>query len=168
MLLVDNRQEEINVEEKLISLIEKIIDYALVQEEVKEDYEVSLLLVNNNEIKDINREQRGKDMVTDVLSFPMLDYEIGTVYKDNYKEYKFHESDLDDGRLVLGDIVLNLQRAEEQRIEYQHSFNREVCYLIIHSVLHLLGYDHIDEEDKHRMREREEYILNKFNLSRVF
>lgn len=167
MLLVDNRQEEINVKSSLIQLIESIIDYALVEEEVRIHYEVSLLLVNNNEIKHINNEQRKKDMVTDVLSFPMLDYEEETVFKDNYKEYKFHESDLDDGRLVLGDIVLNLQRAEEQCNEYGHSFEREVCYLVIHSVLHLLGYDHMNEEEKKKMRGREESILNKFNLSRV-
>lgn len=166
MLLVDNRQNKIKVEEELIELIENMIEYTLREEGVKEDYEVSLILIDNDTIKDINKEQRQKDMVTDVLSFPMLEYIPHTVYKENYLNYTFTEMDLDDGRLVLGDIALSLERAKEQSEEFNHSFKREVCYLIIHSILHLLGYDHMEEDDKVVMRKREEEILNNFNVVR--
>jgi probable rRNA maturation factor len=73
---------------------------------------------------------------------------------------------LDQGEIVLGDIVLSLEKAKEQSIEYGHTFKREISYLIIHSILHLLGYDHMNDQDKERMREREEYILSSFNISR--
>lgn len=166
MLLVDNRQDKITVEEELIELIENMIEYALREEGVKEDYEVSLILIDNANIKEINKEQRQKNVVTDVLSFPMLDYKPHTVYKENYLNYTFNEMDLDDGKLVLGDIALSLERAKEQSEEFNHSFKREVCYLIIHSILHLLGYDHMEDDDKVVMRKREEEILNNFNVLR--
>ncbi|WP_142414533.1 rRNA maturation RNase YbeY [Hathewaya massiliensis] len=166
MLLVDNRQEKIKFEEDLINLIEDMIKYALKEEGVNLEYEVSLILIDNKNIRNINKEQRGKDMVTDVLSFPMLEYPEHKVFKDVYKDYKFSQFDLDEGKLILGDIALSLERAKEQSEEFNHSFKREVCYLIIHSILHLLGYDHMEECDKEIMRRREEEILKSFNLIR--
>ena len=123
-------------------------------------------MVDNEEIKDINRKYREIDKVTDVLSFPLLDYPQGKVFKEVYENNNFHESMLDQGEIVLGDIVLSLEKAKEQSIEYGHTFKREISYLIIHSILHLLGYDHMNDQDKERMREREEYILSSFNISR--
>ena len=79
---------------------------------------------------------------------------------------KFNEIYLDGDELVLGDMVLSLERAKEQSIEYNHSFNREVCYLVVHSILHLLGYDHMEDEEKKRMRKREEEILGSLNITR--
>ncbi|EET87286.1 protein of unknown function UPF0054 [Clostridium carboxidivorans P7] len=117
-------------------------------------------------IKEINKENRNIDKVTDVLSFPMLDYEKGKVFKDTYKDFNFSHVDLDEGSLVLGDIVLSLEKAKEQSLEFNHSFIREVVYLTIHSVLHLLGYDHMEEDEKSIMRKREEQILEKFHLTR--
>jgi len=95
-----------------------------------------------------------------------LNYPKGKVYKDVYKNNNFSPADLNEGRLVLGDIVLSLERAKEQSEEYGHSLLREVCYLTIHSVLHLLGYDHMEEEERSIMRQREEKILEKFNITR--
>ena len=106
------------------------------------------------------------DRATDVLSFPMLDYEDKKVFKECYKDFDFDITYKDGNELVLGDIVLSLERAKEQSIEYNHSFQREASYLVVHSVLHLLGYDHMEEEDKRKMRKREEEILNKLNISR--
>ncbi|MEG0641360.1 MAG: rRNA maturation RNase YbeY [Clostridium sp.] len=165
MIYIDNRQEKIEVTEDIMCTIEKIIDYALKEEGVNCGYEISVIFVDNENIKQINNEQRNIDKVTDVLSFPMLEYSCGEVYKKLYKDYKFDDSYYDDGNLVLGDIALSLERAQEQSIEYCHSFIREVCYLTIHSILHLLGYDHMGD-DKIIMREREEDILNKFKISR--
>lgn len=166
MIFIDNRQEIIDVEDKLNSKIREIIDYALKEEGVKVDYEVSVILIDNNEIKNINRETRNIDNVTDVLSFPMLDYPKGEVFKDVYSKYEFDDTYLDDGKLVIGDIAISLQRAKEQSVEYGHSFEREVLYLTLHSVLHLMGYDHMEENDKRKMRTREEEILNKFGINR--
>ena len=87
-------------------------------------------------------------------------------FKEVYKETKFNEIYLDGEELVLGDMVLSLERAKEQSIEYNHSFNREVCYLVVHSILHLLGYDHMEDEEKKRMRKREEEILGGLNINR--
>ena len=88
------------------------------------------------------------------------------VFKDVYKSVKFNEIYLDGEELVLGDMVLSLERAREQSIEYNHSFNREVCYLVVHSILHLLGYDHMENEEKKKMRQREEEILGNLNITR--
>ncbi|WP_035288159.1 rRNA maturation RNase YbeY [Clostridium sp. KNHs214] len=166
MLYIDNRQEKINVDEHFESTLENIIEWALKEEKVDLDCEISILFVDNEAIREINKEQRGIDRDTDVLSFPMLDYPEGKVYKDVYLKKSFDDSYFDEGKLVLGDIVLSLEKGKAQSEEYGHSFLRECCYLTVHSVLHLLGYDHMEEEDKKKMREREEEILNKFNIVR--
>ena len=149
MLYTDNRQNSIEVTDDLINIINEVCDVAL-----------------KDEIREINNETRGIDKVTDVLSFPMLDYPENMVFKNVYKNKKFNEIYLDGEELVLGDMVLSLERAKEQSIEYNHSFEREVCYLVVHSILHLLGYDHMNDEDKAKMRTREEEILGKLNIKR--
>ena len=166
MLYTDNRQNKIEVNEELINIINEVCEKALKAEEVNIPYQISLLFVDNEEIRDINRETRGIDKATDVLSFPMLDYPKDKVFKEVYKETKFNEIYLDGEELVLGDMVLSLERAKEQSIEYNHSFKREVSYLIVHSILHLLGYDHMEDEEKKRMRKREEEILGDLNITR--
>ncbi len=166
MIFIDNRQKKIDVSNNLTSHLEKVIAFILKEECVKETCEISLVFVDNNEIKNINRETRNIDKVTDVLSFPMLNYKKGKVYKDLYLNYKFDSTFFDDGNLVLGDIVISLERSLEQSIEFNHSFFRETSYLVIHSVLHLLGYDHMENDEKKVMREREEDILGKLNIPR--
>lgn len=166
MLYIDDRQEKIKPTEELIDKIKATIDFALKEEGVKVPYQISLLFVDNEEIRKINRENRSIDRETDVLSFPMLDYEKDKVYKDMYLDYDFDETFMDGDELVLGDIVLSLEKALEQSKEYNHSFERETSYLVVHSVLHLLGYDHMEEEEKKIMRNEEEKILSKMNIVR--
>lgn len=166
MLLIDNRQNKIEVTNELEDLLEKIIDFTLKEEKVLIDYEISLIFTDNSEIRTINNDYRKIDKETDVLSFPMLEYPKDKVYKDVYQNYKFDDSYFDEGKLVLGDIAISLERAKEQCEEYGHSFFREVCYLSVHSILHLLGYDHMEEDEKLVMRNREEYILQEFNITR--
>lgn len=166
MILIDNRQNIIEVTKEIETNIENSVMLTLNEEMVKVPEEVSVVLVDNNEIKKINKEFRNIDSDTDVLSFPMLEYPENMVYKNVYSDHEFEPMDLDDGKLVLGDIVLSLEKAMEQSIEYGHTFMREVCYLTVHSTLHLLGYDHMEESEKAVMRDREEYILNKMDLSR--
>ncbi len=166
MIYMDDRQSLISVEKDLEENIKEIIDYALKEEQVLIPYEVSLIFVDNEAIREINSDTRGIDRATDVLSFPMLDYDEKKVFKECYLEHEFPIIDLNEGNLVLGDIVLSLERAKEQSEEFGHSFIREVCYLVTHSILHLLGYDHMEDDDKVIMRAREEEILSKFNIER--
>jgi len=166
MIYVDNRQEKIEITKNDIEQLKETIYLTLKEEGVLIPCEVSLVFVDNEEIKNINTDTRGINKETDVLSFPMLDYEKGKVYKEVYKDFHFDETYMDGEKLVLGDIVLSLEKALEQSIEYNHSFQRESSYLVVHSVLHLLGYDHMEKEEKKRMREREEDILKILDICR--
>ena len=166
MIYTDNRQEKIEVTEELVKELEHTLEFALKEEEVNIPFEISLLFVDNDEIREINNETRNIDKETDVLSFPMLDYPKDKVFKDVYKNYEFDETYMDGEELVLGDIVLSLEKALEQSKEYNHSFKREASYLVVHSVLHLLGYDHMEEDEKKVMRKREEEILGELDIKR--
>lgn len=166
MIYIDDRQNKITTGEELYSTIESVIDFALKEEEVIIPYEISVLLVDNEEIKSINNDTRNIDKETDVLSFPILDYPNGKVFKEVYLNFDFDKTYMDGSDLVLGDIVLSLEKAKEQSEEFGHSFLREVCYLIVHSILHLLGYDHIKDEEKVIMRKQEENILQKLDIRR--
>ncbi|MBW6408503.1 rRNA maturation RNase YbeY [Clostridium weizhouense] len=166
MIYVDNRQEKIEVNEEFIDYLKNVIKFALEQEQVKIPCEISLLFVDNNEIKEINSETRNIDKETDVLSFPMLDYPEKKVFKEVYIDNKFSPSDFDGEELVLGDVVLSLEKALEQSKDFNHSYDREAAYLVVHSILHLLGYDHMEEDDKKVMRSREEDILNRLDIRR--
>lgn len=166
MIYLDNRQDKVEITKELEKSVEEIILYTLKEEEVTIPCEISVIFVDNEEIREINKDMRNIDKVTDVLSFPMLEYENHKVFKDLYIGYKFEITDLNEGNLVLGDMALSLERALEQSEEYGHSYLREVCYLVVHSILHLLGYDHMEEQDKIVMRKREEEILNRFNINR--
>lgn len=166
MIYVDNSQRKYEITEEFQNDLINIIDFALKKEEVNIPYEVSLLFVDNDEIREINNKYRGIDKATDVLSFPQISYPKDKVFKDVYLNHKFSIQDLDGDLLLLGDIVLSLEKAEEQRLDYGHSFFRECSYLVVHSVLHLLGYDHMKDEEKAKMREREEAILSELNIMR--
>ncbi|AVD34342.1 rRNA maturation RNase YbeY [Clostridioides difficile] len=150
-LILDDRQDKLEVSEELLEKIKDIILECLDYEGYDDNYEVSLSFVDNKEIHELNREYRGVDRVTDVLSFPLL--------SDDFEDVELEEES-------LGDIVVSLERALEQSIEYNHSFEREVCFLICHSMFHLLGYDHDTDENTKEMREKEEHILNKLNITR--
>lgn len=142
------------------ALIRKVIKVTLLEEGVLVPCEINVLLTKDEGIQEINLEQRGIDAPTDVLSFPMLELAPGEKPEETWK-------DPGTGLVVLGDMVLNLDRMQEQAKEYGHSMKRELCYLVVHSVLHLLGYDHLDEgEEKAKMRAREEAILETLGIGR--
>lgn len=127
------------------------------------------LLVDEERIRSLNREQRGIDKVTDVLSFPAIELVPGEpIIADEHGECV--ETIFEDGketeRLYLGSVVVCEERAREQAKEYQHSFARELFYLATHGVLHCLGYDHETEEERALMREKEETVMKKMNLAR--
>ncbi|MBK5242340.1 rRNA maturation RNase YbeY [Clostridium sp.] len=166
MIFMDNRQNNIEVTKELKIAIKNVIEYTLSEEKLLVDNEVSVIFINNEEIREINLKHRGIDEVTDVLSFPMLHYPENKVFKEVYTNYKFDQNDLYDGKLVVGDVALSLEKAKQQSEEFGHSFIRECAYLTVHSMLHLLGYDHIEEAQKNIMRKREEEILGTFKIYR--
>ena len=116
---------------------------------------VNIILTTPENIRNINKEHRGIDKETDVLSFPMFEKEEIEAIKTN--------SIVKD---VLGDIVVSIERVKKQAIEYGHSIERELSYMIVHGFYHLIGYDHINEQEKKIMREKEEIVLNKLNVTR--
>lgn len=145
---------------ELENLLRRVIPAALSIEGVTGPWEVDVLLTDDEGIHAINLEQRGVDAPTDVLSFPMFDLKPG----DKPSEA---EADPATGHIPLGDMVLNLDRVKSQGEEYGHGPRREAAYLAVHSILHLLGYDHMDDGPmKHQMREREEAILTTLGIGR--
>lgn len=166
MIRVENEQNLMEVGEDLVEAIIETIEYTLKNQRVLYEGEVSVLLVDNEAIREINRENRNIDQPTDVLSFPMIEYEEGKTYADLYGDHEFGVEYFDGDALVLGDIVISMEMADLQAEEYGHSLKREVCYLTVHSVLHLLGYDHMNDEDKKRMRDSEEKILSELKITR--
>jgi probable rRNA maturation factor len=139
-------------------LVEQVVQKAL-ETFVEEDYEVSISFVGNQEIRELNKQYRDKDALTDVLSFPMMEFEVT---EENYSnEDEFVQEDR-----LLGDIVISLERAQEQAIEYGHSFERELAFLLVHGVLHLLGMDHEDEEQEKEMSKKQEEILQLLEIRR--
>ena len=138
------------------SIIKKCINATLNAEGVKADCEINVLVTNDKGIHAINLASRQIDRPTDVLSFPMFQLEPGNPPED-WEEYE----DFETGLVPLGDMCISLERAQAQAREFGHSAKREVGYLTIHSMLHLLGYDHLDEGPmKKQMRGREEAIAN--------
>ena len=137
-----------------------VITAVLEAEGMEEPCEISVLFTDDAGIHEINLEQRGVDRPTDVLSFPMFDLQPGEKPTEE-------DADPDTELVPLGDMVISLERAREQAEEYGHSVRREVAYLAVHSVLHLLGYDHMDDGPmKAQMREREEAILGTLGITR--
>ena len=135
-------------------LIKKAIRRALDAEGVDVPCQISVMLTDDEGIRAVNSEFRGVDRATDVLSFPLNELTPGKFDPDEC------ERDLDTGAVMLGDMMISLERCAQQGEEFGHGFNREVQYLTVHSVLHLLGYDHVDEgEMKRQMRAREKAIM---------
>jgi len=137
-------------------LVESILIYTAEQEEVDSNSELSVTFVSNDEIQEINREWRGKDQATDVISFAME--ELG--------EDEIDFGLLEDEPVVLGDLIISVERCREQAAEYGNHFERELGFLAVHGFLHLLGYDHIEKADEEIMTKRQEEILHHFELYR--
>ncbi len=153
-IFLSDEQDKLTPPEDMEQLIESCTRAALEEEGIEEDAQVSVTLVDNDAIREINNEHRGIDRATDVLSFPLGD-------DDSF------DTDPETGAILLGDIVISLQRAAEQAEEYGHSFRREVAFLITHSLFHLLGYDHVDsEEDEKLMFGKQDKVLEKLGITR--
>lgn len=141
-------------------VVNSVIEYF----ECPYDCEISLLLVNNESIRDINNQTRGIDSATDVLSFPNIEYELAGDFSNIDENDDLFEPD--SGELILGDIVLSVDRVLTQAEEYGHSVLREYAFLICHSMLHLCGFDHIEENDRKVMEEKQKDIMNILGILR--
>ena len=154
-------QLDFNYEELLTRVMEECLDY----EECPYETEISLLLTDNDQIRQINREFRHMDAATDVLSFPAIEFRAPGDFTDleEASEDYFHP---ETGELILGDIVISVERAMAQAEEYGHSLIRELAFLTAHSMLHLMGYDHMEEEERQTMEAKQEEILQKLGITR--
>jgi len=146
---VNNLQDQLPINNELRNLARKVVREVLAAEGISKKAEVSIVFVDDDYIRQLNLQYRGIDCPTDVLSFAIQEGE-SLAGPEN--------------ELILGDVVISLPAAERQSTEYGHSMLRETGYLIIHGTLHLLGYDHQDEDQKGFMREKEEAVLSKVGL----
>lgn len=158
MIEFENRQNVVNFTDGIKEVLQSAIKCALKFENFKNPYEVDVTIVDNKQIREINKKYRNIDRETDVLSFPMLRFKDGkgTIGDD--------DKNPDTDEVVLGDIVLSFEKALSQSKEYEHSFEREAAYLTVHSVLHLLGYDHETDSDRVKMRNEEKKIMNELGM----
>lgn len=145
-ILFDNRQDKVELEEGIYTAIEKAIKEVLLVEGKPLDYEISLSFVDNEEIRELNSLYRQVNRETDVLSFPM------------------EEGDMIFCGNMLGDIIISAEKALEQADEYGHSLLREMVYLAVHSMFHLLGYDHMTDEEKELMRSKEKEVMRNLQI----
>jgi probable rRNA maturation factor len=146
-VLYDNRQDFMEITDENMKAIEEAINATIKTENVMGNFEVSVSFVTNDEIKELNRIYRQVDSETDVLSFPMDEDEEDP-----------------EGFIMLGDVIISTQKIIEQAEELGHSLQREMLYLTVHSMLHLLGYDHMEEFEKEEMRQREKEIMKELKL----
>ncbi len=146
-------------------IIEAVVKEALDSENCPYDISLNVLLTDNEAIQEINKEQRGMDMPTDVLSFPMIEYSSPadfSLVEDCVEDY-FHP---ETGELLLGDIVISVDKVLEQAENYRHSIKRELAFLTAHSMLHLFGYDHMQEEERVIMEQKQRAILERLAIGR--
>ena len=148
---------EIDEKKEYVDLIEKVLGQAFSIEQIdKLNLYINVVLTNPENIRKANKEYRNINKETDVLSFPMFEKEeIEQVLKEG--------NNTED---ILGDIIISISRVQEQAKEYGHSFEREFAYMLIHGFYHLMGYDHMTEEEKCEMRKKEESVLSKLNITR--
>ncbi len=146
-ILINNEQEEISLDSGIDALLEKVVEECLKIENMGTNYEVSITFVDDKEIKRLNNLYRNIDSHTDVLSFPIYDEDDEVPYTP-----------------LLGDIVISLETAKRQSLEFGHNIEREVAYLTAHSMFHLLGYDHLEEGDKSEMRQKEKQVMKNLGI----
>lgn len=153
-VLIDNRTDE-DINPKITEIINSVAEESLRYEDFDLNCEVSVSFVTNDEIHTINKHFRNIDRETDVLSFPQLTFEENEEISRN-----------EEGEIILGDIIISVEKALEQSKEYGHSFEREMAFLTAHSMLHLMGYDHMTPEEEKDMFKRQKDILENLGISR--
>lgn len=158
-ILITNKQKKIEFTPRSRALIKKAVRYVLENSALDNGYEISVSIVDNEQIRTLNSRYRNIDKETDVLSFPMLEF---------VSEEEPYETGGGPSEEALGDIVISLEKAVAQAQEYGHTAEREIAFLTVHSMLHLLGYDHIEDKDRKKMRAREKQILKELDLEEEY
>lgn len=161
MVIIENEQNVIEFKKEYEKIIKDAVNFSLKIEKFDLDCEINIILTDNKEIQQINFEQRNINKATDVLSFPFVNIINGKV-EDDEGDY-----DIDTNTLMLGDMVISLERTKEQSIEYEHSFERELAFLTTHGIFHLLGYDHQTREEESVMQSKQEKVLTMMGLTRI-
>ena len=156
-ITVINEQDKIKLNSDLLETMKQVGILALTEAGTLDNYEVSVLITDNEGIRKLNKQYRKKDVETDVLSFPLFEEN-----DDSQEPLFFNETE----EIILGDIVISAEKAKEQSEDFGHSFNREISYLLVHGILHLLGFSHNNDDEKSSMRAIEEKILLKLDLGR--
>jgi probable rRNA maturation factor len=159
-LTIFNRQKAREISKDIQKLIEKAVKLSVKRVDFPYPCEASVTLTDNDNIKELNLEHRGIDKATDVLSFPLIEYVNGE------PQIQPWDIDPDSGRILLGDIIISVEKAFKQAQSYGHSIERELSFLAVHGILHLLGYDHETETDEKIMFSLQEDILNETGLIR--
>jgi probable rRNA maturation factor len=154
-LIIDSIDETNELTEEQQKTVEDLLQFAAEVEEVAQDAELSVTFVTNERIQEVNREFRDKDQPTDVISFALEEMGEGEIEIVGLEQPP-----------MLGDIIISIPRAKEQSIEYGHSFIRELGFLAVHGFLHLLGYDHMNDEDEKVMFTKQKEILDRYGLKR--
>ncbi len=165
MTVTIERESDIPLPFSEQEVAEAVIMETLDYEDCPYEVQVNIILTTNEEIRQINLEQRGVDAPTDVLSFPMIEY----AYPSDFTVLEgdsMDNFDPDSGELILGDIVISVDKVMEQAEKYNHEVKREYAFLIAHSMLHLFGYDHMDEVERENMEIRQDEILNRLGITR--
>ena len=150
-VVITNKQKAVKIPTGIRMLVRRCCNAVLKLENFEGPAEISVTFTDNAGIRELNKQYRDKDIDTDVLSFPM-------------GENGVYDIDMETGAKIMGDVVISMEKARDQAERFGHSFQREVGYLTAHSVLHLLGYDHIDNLEKVRMREKEELVMEQLGL----
>lgn len=158
-------ETEIKLQLDYETIVTKVADKALDLENCPYEIELNVILTDNNEIREINREYRNIDAPTDVLSFPMISYEVPGDFSilDEEDNDSFNP---ETGELLLGDIIISVEKVMEQAAEYGHSQERELAFLTAHSMMHLFGYDHMEEEERIVMEEKQRKVLEELEIYR--
>ena len=165
MTVTIERESEIPLPFSEQEVAEAVISETLDYEDCPYEVQVNIILTSNDEIQQINLEQRGVDAPTDVLSFPMIEY----AYPSDFTVLEADGMSCfepETGELILGDIVISVDKVIEQAEKYNHGVKREYAFLIAHSMLHLFGYDHMDEVERENMELRQDEILNRLGITR--
>ncbi|MGN6710918.1 rRNA maturation RNase YbeY [Anaerocolumna jejuensis] len=158
-------ETEIKLDLDYEALIEKVVEEALDAEGCPYEIELNIILTDNKEIQAINKEYREVDAPTDVLSFPLVDYSSPSDFS-HLEEAADDYFNPETGELLLGDIILSVEKVMGQAVEYGHSEERELGFLIAHSMLHLFGYDHMEEKERAVMEEKQKMILDSLGITR--
>lgn len=165
MSLAIEKEAEVTFDFDYETLAKDVISFTMEHEHFPFEAEISLTLTDNEGIWKVNKEFREIDRPTDVLSFPMLEYDVPEDFSqiENQTEDCFNP---DTGEILLGDIIISVDKVREQAEEYGHSIQREFAFLIVHSMLHLFGYDHMEEQEAAVMEGKQREILECLNILR--